>query len=259
MYNWPVTISLLLRESEELISSALRPSQSAILLRMFVHCAVDLNRRRTLLAGAGVSLSANDRHFLQSWEALNEHLLRSLSSLLVRFKDDEANLLVLVDIVPCCTFTAAAASSAAESERALKTLLKIVMDLFQITRDEKILSVLVGTLCTWAGGGGGGSSSSTDSSGGGGGGGGGESSSVRGGASDDAMLAGVVRPTLQKLVGSCWAAIEEGTARLQELVSQSKNKGGKGKHKHSKGEHREDRLLAQVSKSTEKSHITFVV
>ena len=60
LYNWSTIIALLLRESDELISSALRPQQAAILLRMFVHAAIDLTARRRRLLEA-TSLSAADK------------------------------------------------------------------------------------------------------------------------------------------------------------------------------------------------------
>ena len=42
MRDWPTIIALLLRESDDLISTALRPSLAAILLRMFVASAMSL-------------------------------------------------------------------------------------------------------------------------------------------------------------------------------------------------------------------------
>lgn len=132
-------IALLLRESDELIISALRPSQASILLRIFVHCAVDLTTRRAKFATSG-SLSSADRQFQQSWEALNENLQVYLPSLLTRFKDDEENLIVLVNLLPCCEYS---------EDRPLKALLKVLLGLFDLTRRESIMKAMTSSLAGW--------------------------------------------------------------------------------------------------------------
>lgn len=182
LYNWSTIIALLLRESDELISSALRPQQAAILLRMFVHAAIDLTARRRRLLEAS-SLSPADKQMLECWEALNQALQTHLPTLLTRFKDNEENLMELVDLLPCCEFSS--------EDRALKALLKVVLELFGSTRRESILSSLVATVCDWMRGGG--------------------------------TVAGTVESAVQNLVAANWQAIAENTVLLQGIVDRRDN------------------------------------
>lgn len=154
MRDWSTIISLLLRESDDLISTALRPTQSAILLRIFVSSALDLRDWHQQIRAAqneevdGMKggkqrkgsfanrLNSEDQVLAEQWESLNEHLLRDLPMLLVRFRDDQANLSVLVSLLGCCDVSV--------SNKALKILLKSITDFFESSSDEKV----IGSLCT---------------------------------------------------------------------------------------------------------------
>lgn len=178
LYNWSTTIALLLRESDELITSALRPIQSSILLRMFVHCAVDLTQRRAKFSTSSGSLSSADRQFRESWESLNENLQMYLPALLTRFKDDEENLIVLVELLSCCEYS---------EERPLKALLKVLLELFDLTRQERILSGMATCLAGWLRTGG--------------------------------TIAGTVEGAVRRLLQACWQTILDLTAQLQGIVA----------------------------------------
>jgi hypothetical protein len=160
MRDWSTIISLLLRESDDLISTALRPSQSAILLRIFVSSALDLRDWYQQVRAAqndeidgmkggkqrrgsfGNRLNTEDQVMAEQWESLNEHLLRDLPMLLVRFRDDQANLSVLVSLLGCCDVSV--------SNKALKSLLKSVTDFFDSSSDEKVIVALCSALREWA-------------------------------------------------------------------------------------------------------------
>eukprot|EP01032_Pedospumella_encystans_P034931 gene34931-39499_t len=181
LYNWSTIVALLLRESGDLISTALPPAQAAILLRMFVHAAIDLTGRRRRLNDSATALTATDKQMLECWEALNATLHTHLPTLLTRYKDNEENLVELVDLLPCVEFTGT-------EDRALKSLLKVVLELFASTRKESILSSLVATVCHWMRAGG--------------------------------TVAGTVESAVQGLVVGSYEAILQHTARLQALVDE---------------------------------------
>ena len=159
MRDWSTMISLLLRESDELISTALRPTLSSILLRIFVASALKLRdwyvqvkaaqndevdgmkggkQRRGSFANR---LDSDDQQKALQLESLNEHLLRDLPTLLTRFRDDPANLSVLVSLLGCCDVTV--------SNKALKSLLKSVADFFSLSSDENVICSLCTSLRGW--------------------------------------------------------------------------------------------------------------
>jgi hypothetical protein len=85
-------IALLTRESEDLISAALRPNQVGILL--------------TLLAAAAKAVAVELRadrsersHAFERWNALNAALNAKISALLSRFRDNEGHLEVLSELL----------------------------------------------------------------------------------------------------------------------------------------------------------------
>ena len=211
LYNWSTIIALLLRESDELISSALRPQQAAILLRMFVHAAIDLTARRRRLLEA-TSLSATDKQMLECWEALNEALQTHMLTLLTRFKDNEENLVELVDLLPCCEFTS--------EDRALKALLKVVLELFGSARRETILSSLVATVCGW----------------------------MRAGGN----VAGTVENAVQNLVVASWQAITDNTVVLQGIMDRRDDESAAASESSSRkgSKRRSSAAAAQVSEGT---------
>jgi hypothetical protein len=199
VYNWSTIIALLLRETDDVIRVALRPAQASILLRMFVHCAVDLNQQR-LACADGVSLNSAERQALQCWESLNENLHAHLPALMTRFQDDEGNLAVLVDLLPCVDYAA--------EERACKAALGALLELLELTRSEGILTKLVAALCSWTRIGG--------------------------------TIAGSVESAVRGIVTSSWQTVAVSTAQLQAVItrretdSASSGKKSAGKRK-SKG------------------------
>jgi hypothetical protein len=161
MRDWSSIISLLLRESDDLVSSALRPNLSAILLRIFVFSASNLKNWYAIVKAtqldeidSGIKgkskvrrasfthrLDAKDQQKAEHWESLNEHLLKDLPTLLVRFRDDQSNLSALVGLLSCCDVSV--------SVKALKGLLKSASDLFQTSSDEVVIVELCKALREW--------------------------------------------------------------------------------------------------------------
>lgn len=174
MRDWSTIFALLLRESDELISSALRPTLSSILLRIFVASAVNLRDWYYLMRasqleevdgmkgkntkkgqngnngngnnGNGIRgyahrLDGKDQTKAEQWEALNDHLLRELPSLLTRFRDDKMNLSVLVNVLSCCDISV--------SSKACKGLLKSTVDFFELSSEERVVEALCGALREW--------------------------------------------------------------------------------------------------------------
>jgi cohesin complex subunit SA-1/2 len=157
--NWSMIISLLLKESDDFIAIALRPSLSSVLLRIFVASAIELKKWNTdikalqlddvkgMRKGKGNRgsfthrLDADDQLKAEHWESLNEHLLSDLPKLLVRFRDDQANLEVLVTLLSCCDVSL--------STKALKALLKGVNDLFENSNNEEVIVDLCSALRKW--------------------------------------------------------------------------------------------------------------
>ena len=163
MRDWGTIIALLLKESDELISSALRPALSSILLRIFVSSAMNLKEwyQITILnqideidemkggkqrKSFSKKLNDNDQDKAEEWESLNEHLLQSLPALLKRFSDDKNNLSVLVRVLTCCNISL--------SNKALKGLLKSISDFFDSCSDDDVIDSLSKALREWTLGGG---------------------------------------------------------------------------------------------------------
>jgi hypothetical protein len=159
MRDWSTMIALLLRESDDLISTALRASLSAILLRIFVASALNLRSwfqqtkaaqneeidgmrggkpRKSFFANR---LDGDDTVKSEQWESLNSHLLRDLPTLLTRFRDDQTNLSVLVSLLCCCDVSV--------SNKALKSLLKSVVTFFESSSDIKVIDALCRALREW--------------------------------------------------------------------------------------------------------------
>ena len=179
VYNWTVFVSLLLKENEEWLSTALRPSQITVLVHMFVYSALDLNAKRR----DDTQCSA---HVIESWEALNECLIQHLPSLLTHYRNDndETNLLDLVSLLEVCEYHA-------NSDRQLKALLKVVLDIFEISRDGEVLSMVVGAFRRWM--------------------------DLKG------TTAGTVEIALKKLFNDCWDVTSSSIPQLQRLVESISN------------------------------------
>lgn len=173
-------MSLLLRENEEWLSTALRPSQITVLVRMFVYSALDLNTKRR------DDTQCSSAHVIESWEALNECLIQHLPSLLTHYRNDETNILDLISLLEVCEYHANSSS-----DRQLKALLKVVLDIFEISRDSKVLSMVVDAFRRWM--------------------------DLKG------TTAGTVEIALKKLFNDCWDATSSSIPQLQRLVESTSN------------------------------------
>lgn len=148
-------ISLLLRESDELISSALRPPQVAILLRMLITSANHVMRLQAANKSSSSSSSAAElanrlslsknavSQSLDHWESLNGNLQKSLPLLLTRFRDDDANLSVLCMLLPMCDY------SSAQNQRSLRALVKVVIDIFKASTNRMIAHLIISAIKGW--------------------------------------------------------------------------------------------------------------
>lgn len=135
LYDWTTIVALLLRESEELISSALSTAQSSILLQMFVTSALSVIE----------SHNSEDDALEAEYDALVVCLQKSLASLILRFRDDESALLELVELVQHADFS----TSNAVVVKSFRGLLKVVTDLFFSVTTDRLLEQLTVSLRTW--------------------------------------------------------------------------------------------------------------
>lgn len=166
-------MALLLRESEELISTALRPAQSSALLQMFVTSA---------LAVCETHDSGEDDSLDAEYDALIVCLQKSLASLILRFRDDEAALLVLTDLLEHCDFSSHSNAAVVKNFRGL---LKVVTDLFFSVTNERILEKLTVALRTWR-------------------------------SSNDAAIQNAVTSSLKDVLDSVWNTVTEAVRRVKE-------------------------------------------
>ena len=136
LFDWSTIVALLLRENEELISTALRPAQSSALLQMFVTSALSVIESQDDEEGSNLDAE---------YEALMVCLQKSLASLILRFRDDEAALLVLSELLEHCDFS----NSNAAVLKNFRGLLKVVIDLFFSVHNERLLDKLTTSLRSW--------------------------------------------------------------------------------------------------------------
>lgn len=197
LYDWSTIVALLLRESDELISSALRPSQAAVLLHMFVASAQDIHQKHLAHSDA----SGN-------WESLNAVLQQSLSPLLQRFRDDESNLEALAGLVELCDYSlvtsasGATAVSASNNQKNFKGLLKIVQDLLNSVRSDNLIVKLVSALYSWR-------------------------TSLRSGP-----LAAAANTAVSDILSAAWESVSSSFANIQHTRD---NASGKANKRNSKG------------------------
>lgn len=151
MYDWNSIIALLLRESDELITSALRPPQISILLKMFITSSLEVKQRvqlelqtrakeLELNLKSAKSVSVNSR-MVDIWESLTENLHSSLPLLLTRYRDDESNLQTIVILFECCDYSS--------NHKGLKSLLKVVVDIFNTTSNQQIIKTIINAFKNW--------------------------------------------------------------------------------------------------------------
>eukprot|EP01034_Spumella_vulgaris_P026896 gene26896-33545_t len=198
LFDWSTMISLLLRESDELISNALRPQQATILLHLFITSATHVRVQH--------EKGDEKNSVAQHWESLNVNLQRSLASLLVRFRDDDEQLAILARLLDCCDFSGmqstmnsggkAAANSCAKS---LKGLLKILTDVFLVSGDGTVLTRVATSLRGWRN------------------------------ELQDAALTTLVSTSLAEIAQTCWQAVEDASAQLKSDLKERPSGGGRRK------------------------------
>ena len=162
-----------MKESDELGTTTLRPSQVAILLRLFAASVKQLYERVT--AGAGASSSgggsasimggsasaakkphvvgsatkssvvvADSSDTMAAWNSLTEHIQREFPRLLTRFRDDNDNLKVLTQLLPFYDPSAFTAHS-----KGFKHCLQCVSDICSTNPGEDVLSQVCVALKAW--------------------------------------------------------------------------------------------------------------
>jgi len=150
--DWSSIISLLLRENDGDISTALSEAKVSILLRMFVYSANQLVTRKQEIFNAKASPNKSMRtkgpvitltgELGDAWESLVENLHKDLPKLFTRFRDDTDNLNILIDLFKCFDDSS--------SSKALKSILKLTMDLLDSNLPENSLIKLVSALKKWS-------------------------------------------------------------------------------------------------------------
>ena len=150
--DWTSIISLLLRENDGDISTALSEDKVSILLRMLVYSANQLVKQKDDIINRKVSPSKTMRtkgpvttltgEVGDAWDSLVENLHKDLPKLFTRFRDDVDNLNILIDLLKCFDDSS--------SVKALKSTLKLTMDLLDSNLSEESLSKLVFSLKKWS-------------------------------------------------------------------------------------------------------------
>ena len=150
--EWGVLSSLLLREGDQLTTSPLNDVQCSILLRLFANSALFVKSQMVSMSddnksnqkGNKRSAAPNNNKAIESWDSLSEILINNLPRFLVRFRDDEENLIVLSDLLNCCDV-----SSSPQHQKSLKSLLVNISKLLATSPNEKLIEKLCGTLRNW--------------------------------------------------------------------------------------------------------------
>ena len=195
MCDWSTIIDLLTKESEDLISTALRDSQVSILLHLFVTSAKTL--KQSLTTGNQVEKGMDDKlpakksklitmtqqSAQSSWDALNDLLKRKLPPLFNRFKDNEANLTALAELLDLCDF----------SGKGLQDMMKVSFDLFRMSSSDKLQRKLVSAFRVWIQGGG--------------------------------PASGVAEDGVKQLVVSQWTAMQTAAVSAQKAAKQPQSRG----------------------------------
>ena len=132
--NWSVIISLLLKESDGLVSSTLRPALVSILLSFFVSSA-DILRMEM---NGEIGVTRSEEEMSQQWASLGEVLKTDLHPLLVRFRDDPDNTAMLVHLFENVDSTAAGSS--------LKNLTQQAVDIFETCQQDDMMRKIVAVL-----------------------------------------------------------------------------------------------------------------
>ena len=77
-------------------------------------------------------------------EALSDQLVANLSRLIVRFRDDEKNLAILSQVLPCCDI-----SSSSLHQKSMKAILSSLSDLLTTSQNEELIEIVCVALRDW--------------------------------------------------------------------------------------------------------------
>jgi hypothetical protein len=166
LFDWETIVSLLMRETDDMISQQLRPNQISILLTMFITTvkylySFILDEDRDNIANSTaqveisqlfeannsiISLKPNSNRHLQEidncneeYERFNEIMLRRLPSLLTRFKDNIRHLQLLSEILLCLNIP---------NQKKFQDFQLIIEDLFLLQNDMTLLrNIVIGLKC----------------------------------------------------------------------------------------------------------------
>lgn len=165
--EWSIMVNLLLRESDDLISSSLSLNMSTFIVKMFVCSALDLVQWKNKLQLENSLSLDNDRdlpkkfssssNILSStiknneyesditkgekWELLEGILNESLSNLLTRYRDNNDILDSLLDLLDCCNM--------ASNAKFLKAIIKQTSELIITTTVESSVLKISNAFRKW--------------------------------------------------------------------------------------------------------------
>jgi len=138
--SWDIMVHLLLKDSEDLIESALPSAHVSMLLRLFVASALSLKREKMKEEDLH---KRRDQNLLDSdWNSLQGVLSASLPSLLTRFRGEDSELETLVDLLECYD------TSAADGKR-LQLLLRSCVEIMDAASSEAVLVKIGGAMKGW--------------------------------------------------------------------------------------------------------------
>jgi hypothetical protein len=153
---WPIMIALLLREGDDVgATTALSDAQCSILLRIFAHSAsalrASMEQQAETSASSSVLQKVGAKRPLQSTtkddgdlDELSAQLVSNLPRLLVRFRDDEDNLVVLGDLLPCCDI-----SSTDLHQKSMKLILTTISGIMGSSQNEALIQKFSVSLRHW--------------------------------------------------------------------------------------------------------------
>lgn len=143
-------MALLVRESEDLITSALRSSQINILLSMFTTSAIFVIEKNSKIDNSvrvstksSTSIESCSKEILLNLvDSLNAELLESLPALFIRFRDDPNCQDWLLRLFGCLQLSS--------QTKQVDSIVKLALELLQTVRTESSLLKIVSTLATWS-------------------------------------------------------------------------------------------------------------
>jgi hypothetical protein len=188
MRDWDTFVSLLLRESDNLITTALQDCHISTVLRFFVCSAIHLYqwkhdhsqndhtptsaavhvedydeddetdgigvKRKRKTGGAEKDVAAT---YLADWHQLVSCVVHSLPKLLTRFSDNASHVTLLLQLLDCCAMDISIAAndissgsaSVRFSDQALRLLFKAIMGQLEVTHSRERVCQIASILRLW--------------------------------------------------------------------------------------------------------------